>query len=87
MPSFVPALDETVELPGLGSVGYDIAYGGAFYAFVDAPRLGLSTQPETFAELVAKGMAIKRAVMARRTISHPFERDLGFLYKNGFILR
>ncbi len=80
VPSFVLALDETIEVPGLGSVGYDIAYGGAFYAFVDAQRLGLSTRPEAFAELVAKGMAIKRAVMARRTILHPFEDDLSFLY-------
>ncbi len=80
VPSFVLALDETVEVPGLGSVSYDIAFGGAFYAFVDALRLGLRTQPEAFAELVAKGMAIKRAITAQRTISHPFESDLSFLY-------
>jgi trans-L-3-hydroxyproline dehydratase len=85
VPSFVLALDETIEVPGLGPVGYDIAYGGAFYAFVDARSLGLSTQSEAFAELVAKGMAIKRAVMARRTILHPFESDLSFLYGTIFI--
>ncbi len=85
VPSFVLALDETIEVPGLGSVGFDIAYGGAFYAFVDAQSLGLSTQPEAFAELVAKGMAIKRAVMAQRTILHPFESDLSFLYGTIFV--
>jgi trans-L-3-hydroxyproline dehydratase len=85
VPSFVLALDQTIEVPGLGSVGYDIAYGGAFYAFVDAQGLGLSTQPEAFAELVAKAMAIKRAVMTQRSIAHPFESDLSFLYGTIFI--
>jgi trans-L-3-hydroxyproline dehydratase len=36
VPSFVLARDETVEVPGLGRVRYDIAFGGAFYAYVQA---------------------------------------------------
>ncbi|MGD9215378.1 MAG: proline racemase family protein [Desulfobacteraceae bacterium] len=83
--SFVLALDQTIEVPGIGSVSYDIAYGGAFYAFVDAQSLGLSTHPEAFAKLMTMGMAIKRAVVARRTILHPFEADLSFLYGTIFI--
>src|SRR6266568_5623181 len=41
VPSFVLALDRTVEVPGLGSVGYDMAFGGNFYAIVDLEKLGL----------------------------------------------
>ena len=41
VPSFVVALDQVLEIPGLGSVRYDLAYGGAFYAFVNAIDLGL----------------------------------------------
>jgi len=85
VPSFVLARDETVDVAGLGSVRYDIAYGGAFYAYVQAEDAGLTTQPEDFPELVAKGMAIKRAVMAARPIPHPFEEDLSFLYGTIFI--
>ena len=85
VPSFVLTRDETIDVPGLGSVRYDIAFGGAFYAFVEAADLGLETRPEAFAELVSKGMAIKRAIMAQRPIPHPFEKDLSFLYGTIFV--
>ena len=85
VPSFVLALDETVEVPGLGKVRYDLAFGGGFYAYVQAEDVGLTCTPEDFRALIEKGMAIKRAVMATRPITHPFEEDLGFLYGTIFI--
>ncbi|MEJ2731112.1 MAG: proline racemase family protein [Deltaproteobacteria bacterium] len=85
VPSFVLVLDETVDVPGLGSVSYDIAYGGAFYAFVQAEEVGVRCIPQDVRALIEKGMAIKRAVMAARPIPHPFEEDLGFLYGTIFI--
>ncbi len=85
VPSFVVALDETVEVPGLGSVRYDLAFGGAFYAYVQAADVGLTCTPEDFRPLIEKGRAIKRAVMASRPIEHPFEEDLNFLYGTIFI--
>jgi len=80
VPSFVLALDRTVEVPGLGKIRYDIAYGGAFYAFVNAEDLRVSTFPGDFSTLIDRGMAVKRAVMAAGPITHPFEVDLSFLY-------
>ena len=85
VPSFVVALDEEVEVPGLGPVRYDLAFGGAFYAYVKAADVGLSCTREDFQRLIEKGMAIKRAVMASRSIPHPVEEDLGFLYGTIFI--
>ena len=85
VPSFVLALDETVAVPGLGRVRYDLAFGGAFYAYVQACDVGVRCTPEDFRPLIEKGMAIKRAVMAGREIAHPFEPDLGFLYGTIFI--
>jgi len=85
VPSFVVALDETAEVPGVGIVRYDLAFGGAFYAYVDAGQLALQCIPEEIAHLVAKGMAIKHAVMSSREIRHPLEEDLGFLYGTIFI--
>ena len=38
-----------------------------------------------FRSLIEKGMQIKRAVMASRTIPHPFEEDLSFLYGTIFV--
>jgi trans-L-3-hydroxyproline dehydratase len=80
VPSFVLAMDQTVDVPGLGPVRYDVAYGGAFYAFVRVEDLQVTTTPKDFSVLIEKGMAVKRAVMATGPITHPFEVDLSFLY-------
>ncbi|MCP4723644.1 MAG: proline racemase family protein, partial [bacterium] len=63
VPSFVLVQDQYVDVPGIGKVRYDIAFGGAFYAFVDAGDAGVGLEPENFRELIDKGMRIKHAVM------------------------
>ena len=80
VPSFAYALNKAVDVPGLGEIRCDIAYGGAFYAFVLAQDLNVGLGPDNFRELIDKGMAVKRAVMASRKIVHPLEQDLGYLY-------
>jgi trans-L-3-hydroxyproline dehydratase len=85
VPSFAVALDEEVEVTGLGNVRYDLAFGGAFYAFVRAEEVGLSLVPDSYHTLIEAGMAIKRAVAASRPIEHPFEQELSFLYGTIFV--
>jgi proline racemase len=85
VPSFVLILDDTVDVPGLGKVRYDIAFGGAFYAFVRAEELGVTCTRKDFRPLIERGMAIKRSLMGSRPILHPFEEDLSFLYGTIFI--
>jgi trans-L-3-hydroxyproline dehydratase len=85
VPSFVLALDEEVEVPELGRVRYDLAFGGAFYAYVQAADVGLTCRATDFRTLIERGMQIKRAVMQSRAIPHPFEADLSFLYGTIFI--
>ena len=80
VPSFVLALDERVDVPGVGRVRYDLAFGGAFYAFVDAADLGLALDAAHYRALIDAGSRIKRAVMAAREVRHPFEPELSFLY-------
>ena len=48
VPSFALSLDEVVEVEGLGEVRYDLAFGGAFYAFVDADALGVPLDASGF---------------------------------------
>ncbi|MCJ7830553.1 MAG: proline racemase family protein, partial [Desulfobacterales bacterium] len=85
VPAFVLAAGRTVQVPGLGDVNLDIAFGGAFYAFVQADRVGRACTPEDFRGLVDTGMAIKRAVIDALPIVHPLEADLGFLYGTIFV--
>jgi trans-L-3-hydroxyproline dehydratase len=80
VPSFLARADQMVEVPGLGSVRYDLAFGGAFYAYVDATQLGLTLTPDDVGRLIDAGRAIKAAVMAAGPITHPEQEDLGFLY-------
>lgn len=80
VPSFVYAREVELELPTYGRVAVDIAFGGAFYAILPAERVGLRVVPGATAQLVAAGSAIKQAVNARVSITHPLEEDLGFLY-------
>jgi len=85
VPSFVLELDAIVDAPGVGRTRYDLAFGGAFYAYVKAEEVGLTCSPEDYRRLIEVGMAIKRAVMASRAVPHPFEEDLSFLYGVIFI--
>jgi trans-L-3-hydroxyproline dehydratase len=85
VPSFVLALDQAVEVAGLGRVRYDLAFGGAFYAYVQAGDVGLEIVPGEVARLIDRGMAIKRAVAATHEITHPLDPDLGYLYGTIFV--
>lgn len=78
--SFAYLRNQRIEVPGVGSVRFDIAYGGAFYAIVAAEPLGLELTEHQYNRLIDYGRRIKNAVMAHHPIEHPFERELSFLY-------
>lgn len=87
VPSFVVAVDQQISVPGHGIVYYDIAYGGAFYAYVQAEQLGLKLCPDNYRQIIDLGILLKKqiATASRNLISHPFESDLSFLYGTIFI--
>ncbi len=85
VPSFVTGLDERVKVPGVGWVTYDLAFGGAFYAYVRAEDFGLSCIAEEQGRLIETGMAIKEAVIESQPMGHPLEDDLNYLYGTIFI--
>lgn len=88
VPSFVVGLDRTVEIEGLGTVIYDLAYGGAFYAYVDMAKnnFDFDLSSNSYRALITNGMKIKNTVIKNDTeINHPFEKDLSFNYGTIFI--
>ncbi|TPH14042.1 proline racemase family protein [Litorilituus lipolyticus] len=85
VPSFVPVLNQQINVAGIGELNYDIAFGGAFYAYVQAKPLGLSLEPNQHEKLIDYGRRIKAAVMEATPIVHPLEEDLSFLYGVIFI--
>lgn len=80
VPSFVLIRDEKIEIEGIGIVEFDIAYGGAFYAIVDAKKIALSLDSSNVHQIIECGRKIKYAIMDKYKIDHPFEKDLSFLY-------
>lgn len=80
VPSFVYLRDQSVDVQEIGRVRFDVAYGGAFYAFVSAEEVGLTLVPAQASRLIDYGRKIKHAVMSQVQIKHPFEEDLSFLY-------
>ncbi len=78
--SFLYARDVQLEVPGYGRLTVDIAFGGAFYAFIPSVQVGLKITPENTKQLVVAGEAIKKAVNATMPVKHPIESDLSFLY-------
>jgi proline racemase len=85
VPSFVYKQDQSIQVDGLGEVRSDIAYGGAYYAIVEAGPLGLHLDADHHLELIDAGRRIKHAIMDAVAIKHPFEPDLNFLYGAIFV--
>src|SRR6266852_4260192 len=61
VPSYAYKLDQSVEVPGIGEVRFDVGFGGAFYAYCKAEDLGVRVVPEEFRKLIEIGMAVKHA--------------------------
>lgn len=80
VPSFLLLKDQEVNVAEIGKVKFDVAFGGAFYAFCDADELGLKMDGSDYNRLIDYGRKIKHAVMDNFEIKHPFEEDLSFLY-------
>jgi proline racemase len=80
VPSFAYALDRIAPTTTWGPVTVDIAYGGAFYAFLSADSIGLDLRRSPMRALADAGEEIAQAVAKAVPIEHPDEPDLAFLY-------
>ena len=80
VPSFVQSLNAELDVPSLGNIKYDLAFGGAFYAFVNVNQIGLDCTEKNYNRLIAKGMQIKNAITKEVKMVHPTESDMNFLY-------
>ena len=80
VPSFLFARDIELDVPEYGKLTIDIAFGGAFYAFLPAEQVGLRVSPELANKLALAGDRITGAVNALLPVIHPIEKDLSFLY-------
>jgi proline racemase len=76
VPSFVLGLDRVVEVPALGEVRYDLAFGGNFYAILDLDQLGIPFAREEKQRILDAGLSIMDAVNAEDRPVHPENEDI-----------
>ena len=78
--SFVVKLDHQISHPDYGTFKTDVAFGGAYYAYVDADKLDISLSKANAAKLSELGEEIKALVNESLAFSHPEDESLSFLY-------
>jgi proline racemase len=71
VPAFAAHLDAPVEVPHLGTVTVDVAYGGMWYVIADATALGFRLTPDEGRDLVRVGEMIKAAAREQLPVAHP----------------
>ena len=80
VPSFVYRKDVKIQVEDFKDVSIDIAYGGAFYAYLNAADVGLDLGMDQHDRIIEFGKLIKKIVKDQIEIEHPAEKDLSFLY-------
>ncbi len=78
VPSFVVQPGVEVSLPGR-RLRADVAFGGEFYAIVDAESAGVAVDAARTGELRRTGVAITAAVDAALAVAHPAIPELSLL--------
>lgn len=76
VPAFAVHLDASIEVPHLGTVSVDIAWGGMFYAIADADALGVSLDAGNGAEIARVSEMIRVATREQFPVVHPIHPSL-----------
>ena len=76
VPAFAMQLDAAVEVPDLGPLRVDLAYGGMTYVIADAGALGLRLTPDEARDIARVGECIKAAAREQVPQSHPEHPDV-----------
>ena len=71
VPAFAVHLDAKIEVPDLGVVTVDVAYGGMFYVIADAARFGLQLLPEEGGRIARIGAMLTAAAREQLPVVHP----------------
>jgi proline racemase len=73
VPAFATHLDARIEVPQLGSISVDVAYGGMFYVVASAEKFGLRLTPDEGRDIVRITETIKAAAKEQLPVVHPDE--------------
>ncbi len=69
--SFAELLDHEVDTPRWGPIKIDVAFGGVYYALIDADQIGVKIRPENARQLAEYGMELKALLADHIKVKHP----------------
>ncbi len=75
VPSFADKLDATLEVPRVGTLTVDTAFGGDSFVMADAKALGFDITPDEARDLAEVGIKITNAANEQLGFSHPTNSD------------
>ncbi len=85
VPAFVLGQDLEVDVPGIGTVAYDMVYGGNFYPNIAAEQLGLELELANKDELIDVGLRIVAAINEQRPPVHPADPKIRGIHHAQFL--
>ena len=71
VPSFLYATDLSIDLPGLGEIRFDVAYGGNFYAIVEPQENYTDLDQLSAFEIQQLSPVARRLIAEKYTFQHP----------------
>jgi len=76
VPAFTVQLDRKVDVPGLGTVEVDLAFGGNFYAILPIEQIRVPFDRTHGAEILQAGLAIAAAINEQDEPVHPTDSSV-----------
>jgi len=76
VPSFAVAQDRVAQVPGVGEVRYDLAFGGNFYAITQVEQLGVEFDRADKDALLRRSLALMDAINKVAEPVHPEQRSI-----------
>jgi proline racemase len=71
VPAYAVYLDETIEVPDLGTITVDVGWGGMFFVIAEAARFGFDLVPAEGAEITRVTEMLKAAAREQLSVVHP----------------
>ncbi|MBL8930430.1 MAG: proline racemase family protein [Kineosporiaceae bacterium] len=85
VPSFLLDRQATVEVKGFGEVGYDMAFGGNFYAILPLAQLGIDFDRRNKQQILDAGLALMEAINTQRRPVHPDNPEIAVCHHVQFL--
>ena len=76
VPSFMYEAGVKINIPNLGQIKIDIAFGGNFFALVSSKELNMTISKEKLPDFIKLGMIIKDMANQKIKIQHPILKHL-----------